>query len=180
MLNLISILFYRKIHKDELIFTDLVLSVGDACKPAFHLQESRLRRFATPIDWMKHYELNDVTLMFQYNFSGFFENFYEDTTQNTGNNCRYIVDSKNTMVSIHAFPKDKDIQVQYPLFISTMKRRFERMKSAIKNAQHILFVSAREFDVQAFRDFLITMQSYHNANYTLLNLRHIPEQKLQR
>lgn len=162
---------YRKLEKENLIEgVDVALSLGDACQAAHYLQKFGLRSFASPFDWMKCYGLGEVMELLDSDFCGFFENLSEKVDFDCENGCRHITDVKNGMVSIHAFKKDESIEAQYPLFIKTMKRRFNRFKQSIKESNHILFLTTRRRDYEGFKEFLNFMKGYHAARYTLLNI----------
>lgn len=161
---------YRKQHYNELMYADIAISLGDACQSAYHLQQFGLRKFASPFDWMMCYDLKDIQDLFANDFHGFFVDIEEKKDHKGENGCRYITDLRNGMVSIHAFKQNKSIESQYDFFIETMRRRFVRLKNHILQSKHIIFVTSRPSDMQAFEEFLRFMQGYHNASYTILNI----------
>ncbi|RDU72393.1 hypothetical protein CQA66_04845 [Helicobacter aurati] len=161
---------YRKQYQEELICVDMAISLGDACQAAHYLQKFGLREFASPFDWMMCYTLKDIQNLFANDFEGFFADIQEKEDWESENGCRYITDLRNGMVSIHAFKQAQSIQSQYSFFIQTMQRRFANLKSHIFQSQHILFVTTRPSDKESCEEFLYFMQSYHNANYTILNI----------
>lgn len=77
--------YYRnKCSSSHLLYTDLALSVGGACKCAHYLQNFSLRKFSSPIDWMMDYALKDIVEMFENNFSTFFTEITEEPRMGGG------------------------------------------------------------------------------------------------
>lgn len=167
---------YQKNTKKSLIYADISISLGEYCRVAWYLSEYNLRKFSSPFDWMMHYKLKDIQEIFHNDFTTFFKNIKENKKYNASH--RYIQDLNNGMVSIHDFDRDKSIESQYKEFINKMQKRFNRLKSSIINSKNILFVTHRNIDINEFKDFLFFMYNYHNANYTILNIRNDTKQSI--
>lgn len=170
--------YYRsKYPSSHLLYTDLALSVGGACKCAHYLQNFSLRKFSSPIDWMMNYTLKDITEMFENNFSTFFTEITEEPRNNVGGGGKHhlVKDKHNGMTSIHDFPINQSLLEYQPIFLAKMTKRFETLKKSIKSSKNILFLSARTESLEACQSFLESMYQYHHANYTLLNIRHTPQ-----
>ncbi|TLD80414.1 hypothetical protein LS68_006555 [Helicobacter sp. MIT 05-5293] len=166
---------YRKQHQEELLNVDMAVSLGDACIAAHYLQKFGLREFASPFDWMMCYTLKDIQNLLANDFEGFFVDIQDKEGFDANNHCRHITDMRNGMVSIHTFRKDRSIASQYPLFIETMRRRFNNLISHIRQSRHILFVTTRRHDQESFNEFLSFMSKYHDAHYTILNITNAKE-----
>lgn len=167
---------YAKEYQHKLICVDIAISLGDGCRAAHYLREYNLRKFSSPFDWMMCYTLKDIQEIFYNDFTTFFKNIKENKKYNASH--RYIKDLNNGMVSIHDFDRDKSIESQYKEFINKMQKRFNRLKSSIINSKNILFVTHRNIDINEFKDFLFFMYNYHNANYTILNIRNDTKQSI--
>ena len=83
--------------------TDFILSLGPACRPAWHLKLNQLRYVSCPFDWMMSYSLETVIkFLKQKNLNGFFEK-YEYMNRDSGN-CKVVKDITNQVISMHSFP----------------------------------------------------------------------------
>jgi len=56
---------YRYPPKNRENIYNIFISVGSACKPAYHLRASGLRYCASPLDWMMRYSLETVIHLFK-------------------------------------------------------------------------------------------------------------------
>jgi len=86
-------------------YYDVYISVGIACRPAYHLKLNNLRDEAYPLDWQMEYSLHTVIHLFKTKFVDFFVNLEEDDAGGDSKNRR-IKDITNNIVSVHHFPRD--------------------------------------------------------------------------
>ena len=54
----VSVWSHRILHFREIIKADIVLSIGNHCQAAYYMDYYKLRKFSSPIDWMKYYSLD--------------------------------------------------------------------------------------------------------------------------
>lgn len=171
--DFIAINGYRILHHKEIINADVVLSIGNHCQAAYYMQEYHLRKFASPIDWMKYYSLESLFQLFQSDFASFFSSYYEDTIKAQDNGyCRWLVDTNNGMIARHHFLKQLPLESQFQSFREKQIKRFEKIKSYLKDSTNIVFVSCREDSLENLAKFLLNFQTlYKNANLTIVNFR---------
>lgn len=161
----------RKFISLPKIHTDLVLSLGPACRPAYHLHKMNLRKFSSPFDWMMCYDLATVVFFFEHGFENFFKDWKVD--ENHDGDCWRVVDNATGMVSLHHFPKVQPAENIHTAFIEKMSKRFERTKQAISTANTVCFVSNRTDDMHEFENFLHKMCSlFPHKNFIIFNTIH--------
>lgn len=152
--------------------TDFIISVGPACRPAWHLQHNNLRFISSPFDWMSGVKLQTVShFIAQKSLKGFFE-IREDLNINKKNKA--ILDKTYNLKSLHHFPASIDMDEYYPKFFALMDKRFERCLKAFEKSQHIVFLShGRSLD--ELEDFLYKFNiSYPNKTLVFINVEHDP------
>lgn len=154
--------------------TDFILSLGPACRPAWHLKLNQLRYVSCPFDWMMGYSLKTVIkFLKQKNLNGFFEK-YEYMNRDSGN-CKVVKDITNQITSMHSFPISMTIEDFYPTFIQIMNKRFERLINIIECAETITFLSNRK-DVNEIKCFLLEFDElYKDKTIVHINVEHTPE-----
>lgn len=152
---------------------DLVISLGAACRSAHYMQKFGLRKGSFPLDWMMNYSLSDAKILFLSEFRIFFANIKQIDSKN---GMRIMQDVDNGMISMHDFPLDSTIEAYHPIFKKKMKRRIERLFTMLKDSKNILFVCNRDESIENFKDFLESINAIYTANYTLINIRHTPNQ----
>lgn len=151
----------------------MIISVGAACRAAHYLQRHNLRCGSFPLDWMMNYTLKDASRLFHNEFRNFFEHIKQIDSKN---GKRIIQDMDNGMISMHDFPTDIGMQEYYHTFKETMQRRARRMLNALKDSKNTIFLCNRIESAENFKDFLISINAIHPANYTLINIKHTPGQ----
>ena len=157
---------YNKIQKENLNkehHFDVILSVGNACRPAFYLKKHGLRIFANPLDWMMSYKLDTVVQLFQSKFSDFFIDVKKDERIKDG-----FVDVKNNVTSMH-YPS---IGKNKTAFNQRMRRRFKRLDKKLRKCNNICFISGRKMDRKKLIKFLTEMGTIYSGEITLINIRH--------
>lgn len=154
--------------------TDFILSLGPACRPAWHLKLNQLRYVSCPFDWMMSYSLETVIkFLKQKNLNGFFEK-YEYMNRDSGN-CKVVKDITNQIISMHSFPISMTIEDFYPTFIQIMNKRFERLINIIEYSETITFLSNRK-DVNEIKNFLLEFNElYKDRTIVHINVEHTPE-----
>lgn len=155
---------------------DIFLPIGRNCQPAFHLNESGLRFEAYPLDWQTGFSLDSVYQLFASQFIDFFQNIAEDESKGWEGKNRWIVDTKNQVISIHHFPRDVDIFVQQRQFRDKMKKRFMRLQNRLENSCNLALVSNRVDTIEQIQDFLQRFSKlYPHLAMMLINIRNDEE-----
>lgn len=167
----VGIEIYRLLHFSQIIRADVVISVGNHCQAAWYMQEYGLRKFASPLDWMKYYSLQSVYNLFQSGFKDFFSHHYEDEIKAKENDCRWVIDKNTGMISRHHFLKEISLQDQFEDFYQKQIQRFQKMDDYLKQAKNIVLLSCREDSIDEMREFLYKFQTLYRANPTLVNFR---------
>ena len=168
----IDIWIYRILHFREIIKADIVLSIGNHCQAAYYMDYYRLRKFSSPIDWMKYYSLNCVLNLYKSGFKDFFINYYEDKKKSLDNGyCRFVIDSNTGMIARHHFLKSSSLDSAFPKFYNKQIERFKRIDRFLKQAKNIVFISCRQDSIEDLGDFLQKFQKQYDAKITLLNFR---------
>lgn len=154
---------------------DLYISIGLVCRPAYHLQQNDLRLYTMPLDWQKTNSLDTVIHLFKTKFVDFFAEIEEINKDAEGAN-RWIEDTKNGILSIHHFPKDKEIEKVKKKFVQKMKKRFNRLNDDLAKSKRIVLVGNREEEIDKIESFLIVFSElYPHLEIKLLNVRHSDE-----
>lgn len=153
---------------NENIF-NCVLSLGPACRPAYHIQKMGLRIFASPFDWLGFYSLDTVLHLFETRFEDFFveiENKGPFTKWHLG-----VEDVKNKIFAGHHFKLDVPLDEMQAQFREMMLRRFERMDDYLKRASKVCFLCNRGESEKEFENFLTSFSKlYPNLDLTLYNI----------
>lgn len=172
----IDIKTHRILHFKEIIDADIVLSIGNHCQAAYYMDRYNLRRFSSPIDWMKNYSLDSIIALFNNDFRDFFANHYEDNIKAKENGkCRWVVDKNNEMIARHHFLKELPLEAQFDAFQTKQIQRFEKIRRYLNAAKNIVFVSCREDSIEELSKFLKKFQELYNANLTIVNFRNDKE-----
>ena len=152
---------------------ETVFSVGPACRPAFHLQYNHIRTSAFPLDWQMGYSLDTVIHLLKTNFSDFFLDIREDAQRSKENNCRYVIDYKNQIISMHHFSKEKTLEEGKLIFQKVMKKRADLLKYRLLKSHNVLLLCNRVETVEELKKFLQKFSEiYPHMRITLVNVRH--------
>jgi hypothetical protein len=146
---------------------DIILSVGDACRPAYYLKKHDLRFYANPLDWMMSYSLDTVIHLYKTKFNDFFVDFVEDKQKSLEYNCHWYIDNKNNIISMHY----KDIESNNRMFRDKMVARFDKINNILLNANKICFISNRSESIDVYKSFLEKMSKIYFGNMTYINIR---------
>ena len=138
---------------------DIAFSIGEACKPTYHLKRLHLYSFTSPLDWMVTKNLSSISLLFKEKFSSFFQSLQEIIPDSAIRKSNYrphkfILDTKNQILSKHHFPTGINTNKYQNVFLTLMTKRYKRMDFFIKNSNSVLFVSARNEAPKEFVKFL--------------------------
>lgn len=151
---------------------DLIFSIGPACRPAYHLKMNFLRTFACPLDWQMNYSLDTCLELFQTKFQTFFEEIQEDRHRKGAFNNRRIIDTLNSITSIHHFALNTPIAEAQAEFRSTMLKRYEQLHTVILKSRTVGMICNREDSLDDLSSFLLSFgQIYPNVNFILINIR---------
>ena len=156
-------------------FYDLYISVGGACRPAYHLQVNDLRNEAYPLDWMMAYSLDTVIHLFKTKFIDFFVDIEED---NIGGdkNSRRIKDVTNNIISIHHFPRDMEVKKAQKEFLVKMNKRVKNLDAKLENAKSVVLICNRTDTIEKLQFFLKEFSSlYPHLEIKLINIRNDEE-----
>ena len=157
---------YNQDLKDVFV-CDFLLSIGKHCRPAIQLRKNDLRLFSSPLDWMGGYTLDIAIMLYKTNFKSFFEKYKVDENKFATSNTFYVIDTKNSIFSIHHFKKDKDINETYTEFKSTMKKRANRLKDYLEASKDLVLVAERD----ETRDEMLNFLKSFSTIYSHLNIR---------
>ncbi|KRF18677.1 DUF1796 family putative cysteine peptidase [Paenibacillus sp. Soil787] len=136
---------------------DVVVSLGCNCATAYHLKRHNLRRFSSPLDWMKSPTLSDVTRMLMNQFNGFMEienlclmgnashvveGFENDEVRPNHIATYEVKDVYYNINSYHDFiaVQNQDWSITYPAVKEKFNRRVNRFQEKIIQDNSILFV----------------------------------------
>ena len=158
----------RKKEKSQKEFAyDIVLSVGEHCRPMYYLKKHGLRFCANPLDSMGFYSLDAVIHLFKTGFNDFFEDFVKDEQKSLQDNYNWYYDTKNNITSRYY----DDVESNNADFREKMKNRFEKINKILLNANKICFISCRNEDVDVFKNFLHEMDKMYSGRITFINIR---------
>lgn len=151
---------------------DLIFSVGPACRPAYHLKTNYLRSFACPLDWQMDYSLDTCLHLFRTGFQTFFAQIREDTAKKGAHDNRRIIDTSNSITSIHHFDSHITIQEAQKRFRSVMEKRYGQLHAAILNARSVGLICNRDEPLAALASFILSFgQIYPDTRFLLINIR---------
>lgn len=162
---------YYIIHLKEIIYADIVLSIGDNCQAAYYMKEYDLRKFASPIDWMTGYSLETLFNLFKNDFRDFFSSYYEDYSRSKEIVTRFVIDKHNGMIAMHHFHKNSQIEQQFSNFLSKTFKRWQKIKNYLSLANNIVFISHRNDRLEDLEKFLFNFSTLYDVNLTILNFR---------
>ncbi len=151
---------------------DLIFSIGPACRPAYYLKINFLRIFACPLDWQMNYSLDTCLDLFRTNFQTFFSEIQENTHKKGAHNNRRIIDTFNSIISIHHFDMDTPIAKAHADFRSVMTKRYEQLHNAILKSHTVGLICNRDDTLDDLSAFLLSFgQIYPNIKFVLINIR---------
>lgn len=152
---------------------DLIFSIGPACRPAYHLKQHFLRFFSCPLDYQMDYSLDTVLHLFQTSFTDFFTEIEEDALQKGAHNNRRIIDTKNSIISLHHFDSAIPLPDAQKHFQTMMRKRFDLLHHAILHSDTVGLMCNRTDSIQTLSAFLKSFAIlYPEQNFILLNIRH--------
>ena len=153
---------------------DTYLPIGDNCIPAYYLRKYGLRTEAYPLDWMV-FGARTFIHLFQTEFSDFFSSIAEEKSIGA-NSCRSIRDTTNGILSLHHFPKDREIADTLNEFHSKMRRRYLRLHNRLMNSDSILMLGFRQdTEEQVINTLLEFSAIYPHLSSHLINVSDTPE-----
>lgn len=151
---------------------DLYIPIGIACTPAIYLNDNDLRIRAYPLDWQMSYSLDTIIHLFKTSFNDFFREITEDSLNKGNGENRQVIDTKNSIISLHHFPLNKNLNEGQKHFIETMTRRYEILLKQIKSSEKIALVSNRNDNIEKLKSFLIEFSSiFPHLRIDYINIR---------
>ena len=153
---------------------DTYLPIGCDCTPAYYLKNSGLRTESYPLDWMI-FSAQTFIHLFQTGFSDFFSSIAEEESIKA-NPCRYIRDTTNDILSIHHFPKDREIAEVLNEFHGKMRRRYLRLHDRLLNSGSCLMLGYRKNTEDQVANTLLAFAAiYPHLSIHLINVNDTPE-----
>lgn len=151
---------------------DLIFSIGPACRPAYYLKMNFLRTFASPLDWQMSYSLDTCLHLFQTSFRTFFSEIREDTHRKGAHDNRRIIDTLNSITSIHHFDSRIPLDDALAGFHRVMQKRYEQLHAAILKSHTVGLICNREDPINYLSAFLSSFgRIYPDTGFILVNIR---------
>lgn len=164
-------IFKLSYKSGKMYYYDLYMSVGNACRPAYHLALNDLRNEAYPLDWQMEYSLDTVIHLFKTKFSDFFVDIEEEAVEFEAA-CRPVKDVKNNIISIHHFPRNIELEKAQEEFVKRMKKRFERLDGELGGAKRVALICNRTDSLEELQAFLKKFWVlYPHLEIKLINIR---------
>ena len=152
---------------------DTYLPIGGNCIPAYYLKKYGLRTEAYPLDWMV-FDAHTFIHLFQTGFSDFFSSIAEEKSIEA-NACRSIRDTVNGILSLHHFPKDREIAEMLKVFHRKMRRRYLRLHNRLMNSNSLLMLGYRQdTEEQVINTLLEFAAIYPHLSSHLINVSDTP------
>lgn len=154
------------------IKADIVLSLGNNCRPASRLEEFDLRKEANPLDWMMSYDLKIAYDLMASDFKDFFTQ-----CENLGKFNEWhlrVQDKKSAMQSIHHFNTKEPLEAQIKAFNEQSVRRWLKIKEKLRQSKNIVFVRNSDEALKEFALFLekISKLLGEDKHYTFIKICH--------
>lgn len=157
---------------------DLIFPIGPACRPAYYLELSRIRKCAYPFDWLG-INLETILKLFQENFNNFFLEYVEQKEQ-IDKNYRQVIDS-NKIICAHHIPLNISLKEGVENFRKLMHKRFKRLKDNIKKSSNICMITNQNTSEKELIVFLNNFgKLYKDKKIDLINIRNIDEKEYQK
>ena len=122
-------------------------SIGQTCRPAYHMQRLGKRFQASPLDWMRDYSLDTTLHLFKTKFSDFFEKIKEIAiyyNQDRKMYEKHVKDIKNNILSIHHFSSEKPLDEEHERFRRMMLNRANKVDNILNQSESIALVYSQE------------------------------------
>lgn len=157
---------------------DLIFPIGPACRPAYYLELSKIRKCAYPFDWLG-INLKTILKLFQENFNNFFLE-YKEQKEVIDERYRHVIDS-NEIICAHHIPFDISLSEGVENFRELMNKRFKRLKENIEKSSNICMITNRNIDEKELIEFLNDFSKlYKDKKIDLINIRNIKENEYQK
>ncbi|MBK1971298.1 DUF1796 family putative cysteine peptidase [Campylobacter sp. TTU_617] len=148
----------QKISKIRIIKTDIILSLGSACRTAHHLRKNHLRSLSSPLDWMVSGDLDIIYDLFCNDFKDFFLNYEvvkHSQKSNKVDEPIHVKDTKYNILSIHHFFTNEDLKIQSKRVNEQSIYRWNKIKQKLFLAKNITFIHCGQFELEKMKKFLI-------------------------
>lgn len=160
----------EQINKMPNINSDVFISLGDACRPAYWLKKAGLRKYTLPFDWMMNYNLDLVLDTLKRPNLNWFDDFSEKPTQSSSK--RNVQDNVSKMISLHHFPQDYSVSEYLPVFKSIFARRQKRFVKILSNYKNVCFVMNRtDFVTDIYNVIKQICDMYPETHFSVINVR---------
>ncbi len=124
-----------------------VLSIGQNCKSAYHIQRCGKRFQASPLDWMRDYSLDTALHLFKTKFLDFFDEVQEiGVYYNYEKNIyeKHVKDTKNEILSVHHFSAYKPLNEEHKKFREIMLNRASKIDNILNDSDSIALLYSHE------------------------------------
>ena len=160
----------EQINKMPNINSDVFISLGDACRPAYWLKKAGLRKYTLPFDWMMNYNLDLVLDTLKRPNLNWFDDFSEKPAQDSFN--RNVQDNVSKMISLYHFPQEFSVSEYLPVFKSIFARRQKRFVKILSNYKNVCFVMNRtDFVTDIYNVIKQICDMYPETNFSVINVR---------
>lgn len=160
------------------ILVDTVMSIGPACRPAYHIRNNALRTFASPLDWQMNYSLDTVLHLFSVEFKDFFQDIKEVNIHNSNSQYRQVLDLKNNIMSIHHFSIQDTLEEGQEKFRKLMHKRYLLTFEKLRSAKSILLICNRNDNKEALIFFVESFAKlFPSKKILLINIRNNEKQE---
>ena len=153
---------------------DVYLPIGENCNPTYYLRAFGLRTEAYPLDWMG-FGTRTMIRLFQTGFRDYFSSIAEEESPEASP-CRRIRDTANGVVSLHHFPKDREVADVLDGFRSTMRLRYLRLHDRLMSSGSLLMLCySQDAEEQVENTLLQFSGIYPHLSIHLANVCDAPE-----
>ena len=132
---------------------DTYVPIGHDCTPAYYLRLYGLRTEAYPLDWMV-FGSDALIHLFQTGFSDFFVDVTEEEFPESSTHRR-VRDVANGVVSLHHFPKDREVSEVLEVFRGKMRHRFARLHTRLLRSRSVMMLGFGQDAEAQVRDTLV-------------------------
>lgn len=154
----------------------LYLSLGPTCKPVYYLDESKLRSFSSPMDWLA-YQFDTVIKFYKSDFDSFLDE-YEEMESDPEYEFRKIYDTKNNVLVMHSISKNLKLEDGVNSYLKKVDKRWKRLQKKIEENDVIVFLSAYQYDFEKLKKSIDELETiFNNKKLVIVNVYNCPEEK---
>lgn len=120
-------------------------SIGQTCRPAYHIQRHGKRFQASPLDWMRDCSLDTCIHLFKTKFSDFFQEIKEFEPWPGEYRGRHVKDIRHGITSIHHFLFENPLNhEEHQKFRKMMLNRANKVDNILNQSESIALVYSQE------------------------------------